>query len=81
MSSKAKVCQNCGVFLEDPSHHACGDVEIPYCVNCNTPHGILDSKERVKPQLVKFYKKSLNLSEEEATNKANKKIDLLFSED
>ena len=79
MSSKAKLCQNCGIFLEDPSHHACGDVEIPYCVNCTTPHGNLGSKEQVKSQLFRFYQKSMNLSEEDASEKADKKIDSLFS--
>jgi hypothetical protein len=65
--------------LEDVSMHACGDIEIPYCIRCVTPHGILSSEEEVRSQLVRFYTESLKMKIGEAQKKADKKIAAMFT--
>jgi hypothetical protein len=79
MEIKITTCQSCGLPLEDPSLHACGDVEIPYCVRCVTPHGRLSSEEQVKAQLIKFYTESLKMKKKDAEKKAEKKLALMFT--
>jgi hypothetical protein len=57
--------------LEDPSQHACGDVENPYCIRCTTPHGILKSREQVRQQLIRFHMDSLGMTREVAEKKTD----------
>ncbi len=79
MGLKITNCQSCGLPLENPEQHACNDLEIPYCVRCITPHGLLGSKDQIKAQLVKFYTDSLKMKKVDAQEKADAKIALLFS--
>lgn len=79
MSLNIINCRCCGMPMDDPSHHACEDVDIPYCVRCVTPHGNLGSKEQVRAGLVKFYTTNLGLEPEEARKRAEEKTALIFS--
>jgi len=79
MSLKITNCQCCGKPLEDPVHHACEDVNIPYCAECATPHGNLGSREEVRAELVRFYTTNLGLKPEEAQERAEEKAALIFS--
>ncbi len=57
--------------MEDPSEHACSDVENPYCTYCANPHGALLSKEKIREQLIGFHMKSLGMTRAEAEKKTD----------
>ncbi|RMF90796.1 MAG: hypothetical protein D6733_02860 [Methanobacteriota archaeon] len=66
-----KTCQSCGMPMESPAHHACGDEKSPYCVHCTTPNGVLKSREQIREQLIRFHMESLGMTREEAEEKTD----------
>jgi len=53
--SEPKICESCGMPMEDASQHGGGNIKNPYCVYCTTPDGKLKSRREVREGMVAFY--------------------------